>query len=730
MATDVERLIVALEARTTAFERAMAKANGTANRQARSIERRFQQMNRNLSAGFAGLGSSLTKAFAVAGGLRGMQSLLDSATRIDNALKVVGHSGEDLEKIYQRLRKAAADNGAPLETLVGLYSRMAQSQKGLNATTEEIASVTERVAEGLRVQGVSAEQARGPLQQLAQSFSSVIVRAEEFNSLSEGMPIILHAVAAGLKEAGGDIGKLRSLVIESKVSSEAWFRALEAGSVIIQQKVGGATLTVGQGLENLRTAMIDATREFAAGSLAADSLGEAFGMMAERINSINFEAFGEQARALIGMINQIREAMGWLQNMGANLGSMLGTDAIGDWATGGAAQSSFLGGAITITNQRGVQRRIDEAFGQAVETAGALTEDAIRKAAGTATTDKTGRLPASTVTPVSLGDFAAPDGKGGGKKGGGGRGSRADEYERLSQRIRESADALNAETAAMAQLNPLVNDYGFAVEKARAEQELLSAAKKAGIEVTPKLRKEISDLAEQYALASAEADKLAEAQDKARENAEKWLGVGQDVTKGFIDDLINGKSAAESFANAISKIGDALLDDVLSAIFDIKNASGGGFLGFLGSLFGGGTNWGALSASGKYLFDTGGYTGNGGKYQPKGVVHGGEYVFSKEAVQKAGVGNLEAMHRSLKGYASGGPVGMSIPRLARAQGSGGGIKVNVGVSVDNDGNLQAYVRNVSQQTATAVTQAGLQQYDRNVAPLTVKRVVNDPRQVG
>src|SRR5690606_14360362 len=90
MATDVERLIVALEARTTAFERALRQANGSANRQARSIERRFQQMNRNLSAGFAGVGSSITKAFAVAGGIRGMQTLLDSATRIENALKVAG----------------------------------------------------------------------------------------------------------------------------------------------------------------------------------------------------------------------------------------------------------------------------------------------------------------------------------------------------------------------------------------------------------------------------------------------------------------------------------------------------------------------------------------------------------------------------------------------------------------------------------------------------------------
>src|SRR5690625_3792334 len=56
---------------------------------------------------------------------------------------------------------------------------------------------------------------------------------------------------------------------------------------------------------------------------------------------------------------------------------------------------------------------------------------------------------------------------------------------------------------------------------------------------------------------------------------------------------------------------------------------------------------------------SGGYTGDGGKYEPAGIVHRGEYVFSKEAVNRLGVGTLERLHRSGKGYASGGLVGGS-----------------------------------------------------------------------
>ena len=41
----------------------------------------------------------------------------------------------------------------------------------------------------------------------------------------------------------------------------------------------------------------------------------------------------------------------------------------------------------------------------------------------------------------------------------------------------------------------------------------------------------------------------------------------------------------------------------------------------------------------------GGYTGNGDKYDPAGIVHKGEYVFTQDDVKRIGLNNLEMMHR-------------------------------------------------------------------------------------
>lgn len=62
-------------------------------------------------------------------------------------------------------------------------------------------------------------------------------------------------------------------------------------------------------------------------------------------------------------------------------------------------------------------------------------------------------------------------------------------------------------------------------------------------------------------------------------------------------------------------------------------------------------------------FATGGYTGDGGKYTPAGIVHKGEYVITKEATARLGRGFLDHINYGSvrRGFANGGGVG--VPRL-------------------------------------------------------------------
>ncbi len=65
-----------------------------------------------------------------------------------------------------------------------------------------------------------------------------------------------------------------------------------------------------------------------------------------------------------------------------------------------------------------------------------------------------------------------------------------------------------------------------------------------------------------------------------------------------------------------------------------------------------------VASAGLGLFSDGGFTGAGGKYEPAGVVHRGEYVMDADTVSRVGVGRLDAMRfsggASLSGGGSGG----------------------------------------------------------------------------
>ncbi|EGI3956616.1 phage tail tape measure protein [Escherichia coli] len=115
-----------------------------------------------------------------------------------------------------------------------------------------------------------------------------------------------------------------------------------------------------------------------------------------------------------------------------------------------------------------------------------------------------------------------------------------------------------------------------------------------------------------------------------------------------------------------------------------------GIVGSIGSAIGGAFGGGASASTGtaiqaaaaNFHFATGGFTGTGGKYEPAGIVHRGEFVFTKEATSRIGVGNL---YRLMRGYATGGYVGGtgSTAQMRRAEGIN--FNQNNHVVIQNDG---------------------------------------------
>lgn len=173
-----------------------------------------------------------------------------------------------------------------------------------------------------------------------------------------------------------------------------------------------------------------------------------------------------------------------------------------------------------------------------------------------------------------------------------------------------------------------------------------------------------------------------------------FTGMASTLTDFFT----TGKANFSDFLTTFLK-GTARMLTQLALVNGMKSAFGGTSFG---SFFG-------FSSGGAVPeFDTGGYTGDGGKYQPKGVVHGGEFVFTKEATSALGVGNLYSLMRSAQGYANGGYVGHA-PMYGLQSSSAGGVSIQTSVVVQN--------QNSQQQTSAnndAVSRAYKQTIDQSV----------------
>ncbi|MBO1563048.1 phage tail tape measure protein [Yersinia pseudotuberculosis] len=152
--------------------------------------------------------------------------------------------------------------------------------------------------------------------------------------------------------------------------------------------------------------------------------------------------------------------------------------------------------------------------------------------------------------------------------------------------------------------------------------------------------------------------------------------------------MTTGSANVKQFAtNFMSSIVDIINKLLLAQM--IQTA-----MGWIGGAVSGGNDPGAVPMglyNGGYVpeFAGGGYTGEGGKFEPKGVVHGGEFVFTKEATNRIGIDNL---YKMMRGYADGGVVSNAVTATAPMLGMQGGetvISVDLsGMTITTQGNQQ------------------------------------------
>lgn len=191
--------------------------------------------------------------------------------------------------------------------------------------------------------------------------------------------------------------------------------------------------------------------------------------------------------------------------------------------------------------------------------------------------------------------------------------------------------------------------------------------------------------------------------------------VGNAFTKAFqgMEDAI--VNFAMTGKLSFSDMAKSIIADIIRIQIRASMVGSDGQGGLLGTVINGvmGMFGGGMSADRAAVYSSGGYTGDGGKYEPAGIVHKGEYVINAAATKRLGLGYLNA----LNGYANGGLVG-----------GGGGSAAPGGVVVNIHNNAGAQVE--QQQRTGADGQQIIDVFVKQAVSAVAGQLASDSGQIG
>lgn len=635
MAVVADQVVVELIARVDAYERNLARASNTSDRTFRGIESGSQRASNGLSravgvmrTALAGLGA----AFSVQAFAQLTSAWTDLNSRIINATG----SAERAEAVMSQLQVIARRTYSSLGQTAESYLQNSQALTALGYSTQQQLDLSEALNNALVISAARGDRVRQVQDAWSKAMANGSLRGDELNTVIQVGGRLAQALADSL---GVPVTELRRLGEQGKITTDVMY-GVTSQLQTLRDEADAMTATVSDGFILLQNAVFRFVGEADAAVGSSSALAEALVSIADAIEAAPEEGwfdrvFGELGDEAAKTLNAtqkelvaIGRALDYISNTDpgkalddlVSLGEGDSTKGIEDYELALAQTEQAL--ATFALNTRGTFGEVDEVvqdlvqqilegkgsadlaaeavaqiadtsplFAPLAETLNGLIAQfyGLRDAASAARevasrTDDIGAFPSrrqfNNEFVVDLSNDGNPNAPRPTAKSGSGK-SPTEKFSEALEAQRRRNDELQRETALRATLNPLVNDYGYAVEKLRIQTDLENEAIRAGLELTPERVAAISALAETYAVAKVASEQLDESQKNLKASAEAWASTIQDATRSFIDDLIEGKSAAEAFSNVLADIGSRLIDLGLNSLF-----GGGGFN--LAGLFGGG----------------------------------------------------------------------------------------------------------------------------------------------
>lgn len=250
--------------------------------QAQAAQAQIEAHEKLSRLNFGGMGS-LAAGAATVGGVGGLIRLSDEYTTLNNRMKLVHSSQEEIDKALNGLSNIARNTGSSFSELGTIYQRLAQNSRELNLSQADTLSLTETIGKAISLGGGSAESSAAALQQFSQAMASGVLRGEEFNSIMEQAPGLSMALAQGL---GVTVGQLRAMANNGELSAKTVVKALQDVKAKVDADFGKTDMTIADTFQVLRDKAMQFVGASAESSSAAKIFGKSVLFLADNIDKL------------------------------------------------------------------------------------------------------------------------------------------------------------------------------------------------------------------------------------------------------------------------------------------------------------------------------------------------------------------------------------------------------------------------------------------------------------
>lgn len=312
MATDVERLVVLLEANAENLRRQMRGGERVVDRSTRNMERRLQGLRNAFYA--------VTAALAGGGLIAGTVRLADAYRGLDNRLRLVTDTEDERRDLLRSLLELSNETRTSLEGTTTVYFRLSRGLERYGIQGQRLLGILRTINQTVAISGATAAEAEGALIQFSQALNTDFQSAgQEIRSLQEQMPALVSAIEDGMGIARGSFVQMARA---GEISTEQVIEAIERVSGAIDAEFGQTDSTVGQAFKNLNDSILAAVGTFDQASGASSGFADAIDDLADRINENLpfFERLGAALAPTAAAMSGVISGMSGLPGMGSPSG--------------------------------------------------------------------------------------------------------------------------------------------------------------------------------------------------------------------------------------------------------------------------------------------------------------------------------------------------------------------------------------------------------------------------